>query len=447
MAPKKAFDHPTGSRSRRKTVGTKRNRSDRPPSDHDSSSSSENHDAPLDAQPNVTRKFVSDECRLRYDALKHRSVLDCSYLDRAFFTKIKAFNLVSLLNFHGLLDFVCINEPIVPEFVVQFYSNLRIDYNGTIPMGLATMVNGTFFTRDVYNLKRLFGWKSGDIFYENTTSFQKYFDLTPDQVHERMFQTGIPKSKLPSSGLKFKYKLISYLLNKCIRHAKSGKDYVSWENIFYAYALCNEMLIDTPRLFLSHIAQFMVIKSKNTYLPYGSVLTTLFKHQGFLLSGQILRTTKNSILGQRSLHQMHIKFHENGNFWTWNGVQVTGLQPGLDHETTYDKEEVKSKGKQPIESSSQPPRKPKTVMAWMAKLFDMFKCESKRNRRDMHAMHYKWEHTTNQLNALYQANPSPNIDASLFLEPPHIPPYVDSDDIDEYEDEDEDIGHDDDEDA
>ena len=89
---------------------------------------------------------------------------------------------------------------------------------------------------------------------------------------------------------------------------------------FLIYTIKHRTQIDTPRMILEHMESSLA-KGR---MPYGMVLTKLFKAFNIDLSNESHGKAKNTVIGRKTFNQARIVFDTQLGIWMWNDVQVFG---------------------------------------------------------------------------------------------------------------------------
>jgi len=107
---------------------------------------------------------------------------------------------------------------------------------------------------------------------------------------------------LISANLKKKYKLLHNMCQHCITPRRGSKHNVLETDILVMYHLFHGLKIDLPYIIIQHMIYATKLKKPKSYVPYGMLLTLVFKNVGIDLENEKFDTVCSEFLTKNIAH-------------------------------------------------------------------------------------------------------------------------------------------------
>ncbi|KAL6551910.1 hypothetical protein OROGR_008064 [Orobanche gracilis] len=251
---------------------------------------------PREESFDVSRFIPVAAYKVYSEILPQEQLTDCYYFNFASLDRVKV-HIREFFSAPGIEKFVSCQEPIFPDLVRQFYANLFVDDSGTSPsLVLGSRVGGTPIKLSSELLFELFGL-SLDGFSCSGRSTDEETDLSDRDIARFLDSKtviDITDDVLENNDFGITVRLLLVALTKCLmpkvntQHKLVGVDklvtyhFVNEDEVDFASIVTGWMKSKGEMFRTKHYAS----RSRKAGLPYGSVLTVIFRHFNVDFTGE-----------------------------------------------------------------------------------------------------------------------------------------------------------------
>ncbi|EEF43327.1 conserved hypothetical protein [Ricinus communis] len=259
--------------------------------------------------------FSSKACMERYHSrFIYGETVPGRSIDLGFFNQ-EGFQLGKWFKHMNWVSFILIKEKFYPELVRHFYANLSFDADKA---QINSFVKGKEIRLNQKSLKKIIGipnfgteicendykWVENDVGISRVEAFKMLLE-NPD--------SSVVSSKVDACHLKLEMRLLHLMVVHIILPRKRSLNCVSDMDLLVMWHILNGMDFNLPFVLLSHMVACS--EKKNAYLPYGMMLTLIFKHFKVSLEEEECKELKSSdIYSEVTLRKMGYVKSEKGWF-------------------------------------------------------------------------------------------------------------------------------------
>nr|KYP56404.1 hypothetical protein KK1_002641 [Cajanus cajan] len=219
----------------------------------------------------VLTLFSTDEQWDRYFQLfSERNIVDPKYLNIDFFED-ESFECYTILKNSGVLDFMSLKNPVYPDLVRVFYSNLEIR-NGLIygeVKKIPIVINQSLF----FDLSKLSN--QGTLFEGTIIDAWKEDYSHPNARKMICVDDADMSGRLLAGFVKFDYRIMHYIIIRVLLPRTTNLAQATKEDLILIWALITGQEFSWAHLIRNHMNKAL---QANAPLPYLHFITTILEH-------------------------------------------------------------------------------------------------------------------------------------------------------------------------